>query len=460
MILITILFITRTQKRKRVKKSHLERIESSSGSHSGSSNDNLQFEVRSDTHHGLDHDTNVSAVADECVRTNEESIVECNLETVPQLLLHVNDDDQDPDSITAISSMIFSDDSSFSPNIDNSMHGLNSSLFPYTSEAPSYIKRPTSLHCCNPLLSPCEYLKRKSQSVDTFSGTGGNECANPHCQELCTQEILRNTDFSKTCESRGRNDSTIPAWMHRVCVLSDCTDEGIYYTSEKYGFTLEIPVAAIPEGMSLTIDVGVSLYGPFNYPENMQCVSPIMWICVRYFENFHFLKPVKITMQHCLSIDDTITFESLGLDFLKAGHSPDQAGKHTFSCSDGSVSPGCSENHLTLSTDHFCFLCITSNVSPDAIQRKQYCLSPFYPQPILPNENEDIHFYVSFFLEACLTTIAQQCGGKAYKRITPRRFFFNDHSKEKSVTIQFSEPENWILSLQCNEEVSNRCMHF
>ena len=430
------------------------------------------------------------------------------------LLSDINDNDHDKDIVQTLSSLECMDDISSSPNpcaVQDTTQALVSPHFHFgplvprctkrpqslacssrnesektaslskedssSVETPCFVKQPTSLAC----VSPPEYQSawsREGNSSDTESpqcimGPKSQACStackvpttlqcrdaeisegsNTHsmCQELCAKKIANST----ACVKKVKDPSScVPAWMQTVCAISNCTTKGVHYRSRSYGFTLDIPEAAIPQGMSVTIDVGIGLQGPFEYPENVQCVSPILWVCVRNRENFRFIKPVKITLQHCLEVAETVSHDTLGLHFLKAGHTPDLTGCYSFSRSDDSVSPGSAPNFLTLSTDHFCYMCIVSNVSQDTTDRMQYCLSQFYPQPVVREENDRIHFYVSFFLKACLKTIADQTTGKGYKRVSPYRFSFSrEHSREKCLRIRFSQPANWVLSRMCNEEV-------
>ena len=85
----------------------------------------------------------------------------------------------------------------------------------------------------------------------------------------------------------------IPEWFSPV---AQCTHDGRSYFDECNDFGLEIPEGAIPEGESITIDIGVVLYGPFQYPEGLRPVSPVFWVCVRDQKLPQFLKPVKVTI--------------------------------------------------------------------------------------------------------------------------------------------------------------------
>ena len=291
-----------------------------------------------------------------------------------------------------------------------------------------------------------------NNSVPSSTGLT-DESMPPEAHRLHIHELMHISSSAEptegVCVDSG---SRLPEWMYKLHTLTDCTEKGVVYEQYDYGFILEVLEGAIPHGLSLMIEIGISLYGPFLYPKGDRRVSPIVWVCVRDQENFRFLKPVRLTLQHCLDVGDMVDSESLGLRFLKASHSQNSEGFHTFESTEGTVSTSSDPNYLILSTNHFCYLCITSNTLPDTLERIQYCLSPYYPQPVLYNENDKLHFYVSFFLCACLTIIDKQCGGK-YKKANRQCFSF---TQDNHLTISFSDPERWLLTLQCNDEVYKR----
>ena len=108
-----------------------------------------------------------------------------------------------------------------------------------------------------------------------------------------------------------------PECVKPTATLSECTNKGVKYYDEANDFSLEIPEGAIPEGETVTIDIGVALYGPFQYPEGLRPVSPVFWLCVRDKKFFHFLRPVAVTIPHFLDLENHNDIESLGLTFLK-----------------------------------------------------------------------------------------------------------------------------------------------
>ena len=109
----------------------------------------------------------------------------------------------------------------------------------------------------------------------------------------------------------------MPEWFSQIGTLTKCSHEGRDFYDDENLFGLELPKGAIPEQESITIDIGVAMYGPFQFPEGQTLVSPVFWVCVRECKFYSFLKPVTITIPHCL---DLKTSDSLGLTFLKGNH--------------------------------------------------------------------------------------------------------------------------------------------
>lgn len=379
----------------------------------------------------------------------EQNIAVCNSEkSMVAGIEYVDDNDDDLEvcSVGFISSMQLSDDISVSPND-------NQSAPQFSFQCKSQVHE---MDCLNP---HCLCHNSNTQILE-HAIDSENTCINPdcQCQDLRMQKLMPPvhnprpfTDIDDNQKIPEGSD-LIPPWMTKVCVLQ-CTEMGLEYSDESIGFAIRVPRAAVYEGVSLTIEVGVSLYGPVQYPDGVQRVSPIIWVCVREIENFHFLKSVEITIQHCLKLDATENHEALELQFLKAGHTKNHSGNYVFFPCDGSIAPSCSTDYLTLATDHFCLLCIAARMPHETLDRTQYCLSIFNPQPFIPDENDTIHCYVSFFLNSCLETIDKRTA-KSHKLIQRQKFTLNDQLGKRSLQIHYADPENWILSLQCIDEVS------
>ena len=181
-----------------------------------------------------------------------------------------------------------------------------------------------------------------------------------------------------------------------------CDSRGKEFINSDHDITLRVPPGAIPDGVTVHIETGVTLHGPFQFPPGTRPISPIVWFCTQ--EGVPFLKPVEVILPHFLH-----NWDGLQLGFLKADHS-------TFTTDDGEKryifqpvnDP--MELHLenvkgfgVLSTKHFCFLCIQANITHDQLPSKaQYCLTKVTPDP-WPSMaiSFPIHFCVTFLLPTC-----------------------------------------------------------
>jgi len=98
------------------------------------------------------------------------------------------------------------------------------------------------------------------------------------------------------------------------------------YHSKDDDFTLTVPKGAVPNGDSISIQVGVVPYGPvgpFKYPDGIRPVSPIVWLCS--IPKIEFQKPLELSLPHCIDCSDEDDCRSL--TFLKADHTANQSSK-------------------------------------------------------------------------------------------------------------------------------------
>ena len=247
----------------------------------------------------------------------------------------------------------------------------------------------------------------------------------------------------------------IPGWLDPVATLTDCTSGGSSYYDEHNDFHLEIAEGAIPEEDRVTIDIGVALYGPFQYPEGLRPVSPMFWVCARGRENFHFLKPVKITIEHCLSLDRDTDTRSLGLTFLKAGHTLNNAGKYELHSADGAQDFQSDLSHGTLTIDHFCFLCMEAKDDHETAKRNGYFLIPAYVNPIIARGIQVMQFFITLKLKCCVETVKIQCRDKGYDfDFRPFHFNFEDGNGVLTIKYTCTEPEMWNIGLKSSKMVS------
>ena len=254
----------------------------------------------------------------------------------------------------------------------------------------------------------------------------------------------------------------IPKWMNPVATLIDCTSDGRSYYNEHNDFRLEIPEGAIPERERVIIDIGVALYGPFQYPEGLRPVSPVFWVCVRGREKFHFLKSVKITIEHCLSLDRQTDIHSLGLTFVKGDHNESTNQKHLLKRLQGDEKCEfiANDNHAVLHTNHFCYQCIVSNISKEFIESAEFGILVVTPKEFVYSKPVLVYFFVMFLLEACLETVEKQIDErKEFKGIVfdTRTLLFTFPKEEDNPVImlqwEITLPGGWSVVLPNVTEV-------
>ena len=255
-------------------------------------------------------------------------------------------------------------------------------------------------------------------------------------------------------------DRIVPPCVKPTATLPHCTSQGIEYNDEWNDFTLKIPQGAIPEGESLTIDIGVALYGPFQYPEGLRPVSPVFWICVRDKKYFHFLKPVEVTLPHFLTLDGEEDVQSLGLAFLKGDHEMGWKQKTHFQQAEGTALFRPGSDYGVLHTHHFCYLCITSKKSKETIQKAKFRMFTTIPRVFATHNPSYAFFFVTFFLKTCLETIRQQIRNTkelpagSFREITPFFQFAGDVSDPAlEIEIPQQPPAGWTLGLEVHTKV-------
>ena len=176
------------------------------------------------------------------------------------------------------------------------------------------------------------------------------------------------------------------------------TNEGKVVTIDKEGISVFVPDEAVPAGRRLHMEVGSAMYGRLSFPEGMNPVSPILWICPQ--EEMGLLKPFKITLPHTVQYEEGVT----ELFFLKACHNeelPMTTGLNTeifnfeemthegieFNKRNGSVY-----------TKLFCCICIAENVRKPT--KKRYLLHR--TQPRKWNRVFAVDYCITFNLSTCV----------------------------------------------------------
>ena len=144
-------------------------------------------------------------------------------------------------------------------------------------------------------------------------------------------------------------------------------------------------------------------YGPFKYPSGLRLVSPIFWVNVRDPTFTDFLKPIEVTIPHCL---DLTVSEFLGLTFLKTD---DHINAFDFYKVEGMVlKPG--KKYPVLTTTHLnkCSLCIAGQISQLLNTKTIYSIYAAISRTVAPTMKIFCRFYVSLNLPTCSKCIKEQ----------------------------------------------------
>ena len=218
-----------------------------------------------------------------------------------------------------------------------------------------------------------------------------------HCQE---DAITYTDDVCLKTAQPGRSDkptgiSSIP--FMNIIELFTCNSSGGVYYNPVHDVSLTIPVGAIPEGILITIEIGITFCGMFQFPVDVNPVSPIVWLCVQHLQSFQFQKPVEVTLPHCLSIVSSEECESLQPRFFTANHCTNG---YYFKPAQGRTTVNLQKGYATLITKHFCLYCLAV-YSPDVTEKARYCLITVQPKTI-DSPSWTIHFCVAYFLETCI----------------------------------------------------------
>ena len=170
------------------------------------------------------------------------------------------------------------------------------------------------------------------------------------------------------------------------------------YSNEDHQVYLKVPEGAVPQGKMVRIKIGVGLIStktPF-LPSNSMLVSPIASFYVEGEKNFHFLRPVEITLPHFVDINDEEDVKDLKLTFLKAS-----SHLYYFHQAKGVVEFKPKSQTATLKTKHFCSFCIAASKSLKC-SKIHYRLVKVIPRLNHQMNQWRASFCVTYYLRTCL----------------------------------------------------------
>ena len=232
-------------------------------------------------------------------------------------------------------------------------------------------------------------LSNSEAKVETFDAEVDMFAKTIEDERLCSEgQKLKQKDISLP---------SVPYMDPVEIVMCDSTGGVFYSSTHDFGFA--IPEGAILEGESINIEVGVTLTGPFDFPQGSKPVSPIVKLCVQQQPNYQFLKPVEVVLPHYLDLtgdEDKNEFQTV---FLKAGHTLNGNQEYKFEQMDLSKAHFRHEYGI-LQTNHFCFLCIGGGVTCEITAKANFYLLGY--KIMLDPTEWMVYFCVAYFLETCV----------------------------------------------------------
>ena len=144
-------------------------------------------------------------------------------------------------------------------------------------------------------------------------------------------------------------------WQTVSCMKCDST--GAVFHSSAHDFHIVIPEGAVPKGVVISIEIRLTLIGPFQYPslDENKPVSPILKLYVQDKPDFQFLKPVEVILPHYLDLTSEDDSCNLGVEFLRAGHAMNSNQMYEFQQIESNK--GIFKNNVgILHTNHFCIV--------------------------------------------------------------------------------------------------------
>ena len=187
-----------------------------------------------------------------------------------------------------------------------------------------------------------------------------------------------------------------------------CDCSGLQYTIEDHDITLRVPKGAVPEGEITHFEIGVAAYGPFQFSENTQPISPIVWLCLLE-EDHELKKPFQLTLPHILSQISKERIQYHEVRFAKASHSDHVLAKNmmTYKFNSCDVEPFFTsigkQSYGVLVSKHFCFYCLKAKQTAELAVDAGYSLVRV--ETFLTPQRNEINFCTIYLLKTCLKVV-------------------------------------------------------
>ena len=179
----------------------------------------------------------------------------------------------------------------------------------------------------------------------------------------------------------------VPFLHHEVL---ECDHRGLIHNISDHDVTLRVPEGAVSKGEKVHFELGVSMYGPFGFPENTRPISPIIWVCLLE-ENYELQKMFEFYVPHFLTYLTEQRIQHLQIHLAKAYHKDvkEEDKKFNTNCgynfhlldSQPSFISKNGRDFAILTSKHCCFLCLLAPNTRKLAEAAGYCLVRIEPRP-------------------------------------------------------------------------------
>ena len=196
-----------------------------------------------------------------------------------------------------------------------------------------------------------------------------------------------------------RQKALVPFLHHQILV---CDSKPQQYIIQDHDITLKLPEGAVDLGEILHLEIGVAMYGPFQFPENTQAISPIIWLCP--VENTELKKPFQLTVPHFLTelSEDKLYHHEVA--FAKASHHIIKDYERGYSFHVCDTKPVFTSHYHkfygVLVSQHFCFYCLKARQTAELALDAGYGLVRI--EKLLSPQINQVHFCAIYLLKTCL----------------------------------------------------------
>ena len=184
--------------------------------------------------------------------------------------------------------------------------------------------------------------------------------------------------------------------------------KGKRYSDSSLGLCIDIPEGAVPEGSLLQLEVGMCLYGPFKFSDDLYPISPILMLCPQ--TDIKLNQSIKVTLPHIMKDVTNETVKELGIQVVKADHASLVFGNtcifnNVIGDSNPLVHNKDGKGYVTFSLQHFCFVCVRTVHKFEDVECGGYCICP-----LLPTLRDNVfkspcdifyHLCVTYYMDPC-----------------------------------------------------------